>query len=275
MTRIVTVQETTCLDRIAFRCTLPIALSSEHATRLRRAFSSADIRYRAFSETVSGARDLLTISQKGAFKIDFVVGAPTFTLAFERAGKAAAKAGLDDAMHDVAKTLSACALGDLAYTFDDSAQKSIESFYQDPHVRNLIAFARIDRPLEKPDVSVTKVSRPCGSCVTFEVQYNADKSVKEIGYRTQACNIATLTTGILAEHAVGCDAASIAEARSTFVAFLNGQTDVPPWTDVHNLEVLRELPHRHSAALLPFDTILQTFATFYGPVLPLDVAGSL
>lgn len=112
------------------------------------------------------------------------------------------------------------------------------------------------RRIADPDASVHLRSRMCGSTVTIDVQLNAKRHVEAFGYEVKACSLGSAATAILAKHAVGSDAQTLAAVRDAVRTILSGadEIDIPEgWEDIAVLAPARDTRSRHSAIMIAFD----------------------
>jgi len=116
------------------------------------------------------------------------------------------------------------------------------------------------RRLETPDASVNLRSRMCGSTVTIDVRLDDDARVADLGFDVHACSLGSAATAILAKHAVGSDATTLAAVRDAVRAMLSGdeEIEVPDgWDDIAVLAPARDTRSRHSAIMIAFDAANQ------------------
>lgn len=247
------VQDTSCLDRIKFRCTLPDPISMTQCDALKRVFSGDRVTHQAFSALIPSGRDLLSVARQGVYQLDLVVGDKTLILSFESTDKTWPV----DIMEQVTAQLSQSGFRSIEFEARADVSGALGAFYEDKAIRVMIQQARIDRPLSEPDISITKVSRTCGSRVTIEACLDGEGRLSEIGYRTTACDIATLATRILSLHAPGLTLKDISRVRTSLSAFILGQPVASLWPELHVFSSVRDLPQRHAAIYLAFDALIE------------------
>lgn len=114
--------------------------------------------------------------------------------------------------------------------------------------------------LAEPMASVEKRSPICGSRVTVDVRTDAAGRVSEIGMLVRACALGQASSSLMAAHAIGHDAASLAAARDALSAWLAGEGGVPDWP---GLDIFTPaLPHsaRHASIRLAFEAVAEAAA---------------
>jgi NifU-like protein involved in Fe-S cluster formation len=119
--------------------------------------------------------------------------------------------------------------------------------------------ARRARRLERPDATVERVSRLCGSRIVLDLNMR-DGAVTAIGYRLEACMLGEAGAAVLAEALPGRPAAE-ARAVAQAVRRMLETPDAPlpggPWADLELLRPAIDLKNRHGSVLLPFDAVVE------------------
>ena len=127
------------------------------------------------------------------------------------------------------------------------------------YTERLMAFCHdvaAPRRLNAPDASVHMRSRLCGSTVTIDVTMDPEDRVADLGFDVHACSLGSAATAILAKHAVGSDAGTLAAVREAVRSMLDGaeEIEVPDgWDDIAVLAPARDTRSRHSAIMIAFD----------------------
>lgn len=123
-------------------------------------------------------------------------------------------------------------------------------------VREWAVRVRNDRRLADPDISVTRVSRTCGSAVTLDVRRRGDLIV-ELGWRARACTLGMASTAIVVRHACGRTFSEIEETSRDLRRVLAGEDAafIEPWGDLEIFRAAQPFASRHSSILLPFDAL--------------------
>jgi NifU-like protein involved in Fe-S cluster formation len=112
--------------------------------------------------------------------------------------------------------------------------------------------------LDDPQATVAKRSPICGSRVTVDVRLDADGRISELGQEVRACALGQASAALMGEHAIGKNAAELAEARDALTAFLAGtRADPGAWP---GLEIFGPaIPHsaRHASIRLAFEAVAE------------------
>ncbi len=111
-------------------------------------------------------------------------------------------------------------------------------------------------PIARPDASVEKVSRICGSTVRVDICLNqAGTHIEDISVTPKACALGQAATSILAEHAVGASVIEVISARDALKAMLKENADPPEgrFWELRHLAGVADYPPRHTSTLLAFD----------------------
>ena len=115
--------------------------------------------------------------------------------------------------------------------------------------------------IERAQASVEKRSPVCGSRVTVDVDLDETGRVQAIGMLVRACALGQASAALMSRHAVGKDAAELADARDALTGWLAGERDGPP--DWPGLELfVPALPHRarHPSIRLAFEAVAEAAA---------------
>lgn len=137
------------------------------------------------------------------------------------------------------------------------ADLDLDKLYQ-----SLTQYARAvrrDRRLSIPPAdSVTVQSPLCGSELTLDALI-VDARVQELGYRIRACSLGQASTAIVAARATDLDAATIARIGAQLRTILAGESTSCDWPELEIFALVRDIPSRHGAVLLPFRALEQLF----------------
>jgi|GEM_PF-6287782 len=246
------VQDTGCLDRLKFRCALSAPISSAQCEALKKSFNDNQVTHHAFSKTVPGGRDLLSIARLGEYQLDLVVGDATLVFSFVCPDKT----WPIRTMNKVTARLSLSGFPPIAFEANAEAAGAFGDFYEDGTIRAMVKQSRIDRPLARPHIHATEISQTCGSRVTIEACLDEAGRISDIGYQTKACDIATLATLILSRNALDLSLKEIVMARASLKKSLLGQAARLPWPELFIFSAIHDLPHRHAAVFLAFDALV-------------------
>ncbi len=127
-------------------------------------------------------------------------------------------------------------------------------------ILRLAASSPSSERLAAPMASVEKRSPVCGSRVTVDVRTDAAGRVSEIGMVVRACALGQASSSLMAAHATGHDATSLARTRDALAAWLAGEGALPDWP---GLDIFTPaLPHtaRHASIRLAFEAVAEAAA---------------
>lgn len=128
-----------------------------------------------------------------------------------------------------------------------------ETLYNLEILRLAAATASLVR-LAEPQASVERRSPVCGSRVTVDLCLTADGRIEAIGQEVRACALGQASAALLQAHALGQDAAQLADARDTLAAYLHGERDDPgSWPGLALFAPARAHRARHASILLAFE----------------------
>lgn len=115
--------------------------------------------------------------------------------------------------------------------------------------------------LEGAQASVEKSSPVCGSRVTVDVVLDDAGRVAGLGQEVRACALGQASAALMGAHAVGRDAAELAEASDRLAAYLAGTRDDPgDWPGLDLFSDARRFPARHRSIMLPFEAVAEAAA---------------
>lgn len=108
--------------------------------------------------------------------------------------------------------------------------------------------------LTKPDVSVRKVARLCGSSVELDLSVDGE-AIREIALRIKACALGQAAASVFAHHAVGASFREVFAARDALREMLKADGSAPEgrFAELVALEGARDYPARHQSILLAFN----------------------
>ncbi|MEE8296053.1 MAG: iron-sulfur cluster assembly scaffold protein [Sphingomonadales bacterium] len=114
--------------------------------------------------------------------------------------------------------------------------------------------------LDKPDVSVTKHSRVCGSTITIDVNLKAGR-VSNFGAEVKACALGQASTAIVEKQVFGKTWADLNPVYQELQNLLAGKTEDFPaeWKELEVFVSAQQHKARHSAILLPFKALEEAF----------------
>jgi len=134
-------------------------------------------------------------------------------------------------------------------------EQDLSSLYH-CEIRTWAREVRNDRRLTKPDVTITKTSRTCGSSLTLDLSVETD-SVVQIGWMARACTLGMASLAILVDAAPGLTLCEIEQARLMLRKLLQegSASFSQQWNALALFTAARQFPGRHESILLPFDAI--------------------
>jgi NifU-like protein involved in Fe-S cluster formation len=112
--------------------------------------------------------------------------------------------------------------------------------------------------LAKPDATVRRVSRVCGSAIEVDVCV-LDGRISAYGHSISACALGQTSTAIVAANVIGTSVGELRDVRAQMTAMLkdNGAPPAGRWADLACLEPVRDYPPRHTSTLLVFDALVE------------------
>lgn len=132
---------------------------------------------------------------------------------------------------------------------DDATDRTGELYEA---LRQYAQQARRDVRLQAPDAdSVTVHSPLCGSQLTLDAMI-AGGRVRQLGHRVRACSLGQAATMIVAAHADGLDQPTTRRIGAQLKAILAGTGSRSDWPELEIFALVRDIPNRHGAVLLPF-----------------------
>lgn len=109
--------------------------------------------------------------------------------------------------------------------------------------------------------SAEKKAPLCGSRVAVDMVLDDGGRVAALGQEVKACALGQASAALLGAHAIGSDAAALADARDALAAYLAGGRDEPgAWPGLDVFAAARSFPARHGAILLPFQAAAEAAA---------------
>lgn len=115
--------------------------------------------------------------------------------------------------------------------------------------------------LADPQASVERRSATCGSRVTVDVRMDETGRIADLGLEVRACALGQASAALMAAHAIGQDADTLAQTRERLAAFLaGGSDDLDFWPGLSVLAPARDYPARHASIKLSFDAVAQAAA---------------
>jgi len=117
------------------------------------------------------------------------------------------------------------------------------------------------RRLERAQASVEKSSPVCGSRVVVDLVLDKEGRVAALGQEVRACALGQASASLMGAHAIGRDAAALAQARDALAAYLAGRRDDPgDWPGLAVFADARRFTARHPSILLAFEAAAEAAA---------------
>ncbi len=117
------------------------------------------------------------------------------------------------------------------------------------------------RRLERAQASVEKSSPVCGSRVVVDLVLDKRGRVAALGQEVKACALGQASASLMGAHAIGRDAAALAQARDALAAYLAGRRDDPgDWPGLAVFADARRFTARHPSILLAFEAAAEAAA---------------
>lgn len=133
----------------------------------------------------------------------------------------------------------------------------INDIYNKDVLRLAANISRID-PLESPDARVHVRSPLCGSTLDIDLKV-VNARIVDYGQTIKACALGQASASVMAQAAIGKDAAEIERVRTIVEKMLKDGGAAPDgdWAALAALIPAKDAPARHGAILLPFDGVLK------------------
>ena len=115
--------------------------------------------------------------------------------------------------------------------------------------------------LDAPDATATAQSKLCGSTITVDLQLEGDR-VTDFGQTVKACLLGQAAAAVVGREIIGTTRAEFHAVAEHMRAMLKkgGPPPVGRWSDLRELEPVRDYRTRHASTLLIFDAIERAFA---------------
>lgn len=115
--------------------------------------------------------------------------------------------------------------------------------------------------LDRPDATVRRVSRVCGSSIEVDI-VTRDGRITGYGHDISACALGQTSAAIVATNIIGTPVGEFLAIRDQMTAMLkaNGPPPAGKWSDLAYLEPVRDYAPRHTSTLLVFDAVAEAIA---------------
>lgn len=132
-----------------------------------------------------------------------------------------------------------------------------DELYSNAVLRLAADIPRIGR-LSRPQASVRKVSRLCGSEVEVDIAMQGDR-VADLALRVKACALGQASASILARQVIGASREELEMARDSLLAMLKSGKPGPRgrFSELAVLEGARAYPARHQSVMLAFEAVAE------------------
>ncbi len=109
-------------------------------------------------------------------------------------------------------------------------------------------------PLDPAGLREERRSPTCGSRVIVTLDLAPGGTIRAVGLDAKACALGQAAAAIMAQGALGKDAAQMAAAGEAWRAYLAGESEaMPDWPDLSLLSAGRDYPARHPSMRLAFE----------------------
>jgi NifU-like protein involved in Fe-S cluster formation len=127
--------------------------------------------------------------------------------------------------------------------------------------------------LARPDASVEKVAKLCGSRVLVDVTVQGDR-VADFAQEVKACALGQAAASVLGSQVIGASLSELEVARDQFRAMLKAGGTPPDgrFSDLAMLAPVKDYPARHASTLLAFEAVTEAVAQAMGRTSPAGAA---
>lgn len=153
---------------------------------------------------------------------------------------------------------NAAAQAELAGAREPLADEVLDLY--DEQVMKLAADIPRTQRLAHPDVTVTEVSRVCGSQITIDVVMAGDR-VTDYAQTVDACQLGKVSAALMGRTVIGKTADEIRGARDTMRRMLKEDGPVPEgdWASFGIFIHAQPFKSRHGSIMLPFEALVRAF----------------
>ncbi len=133
----------------------------------------------------------------------------------------------------------------------------INDIYNKDVLRLAANISRVD-PMAAPQARVHVRAPLCGSTLEIELMVE-DERIVDYAQNIKACALGQASASVMAQAAIGKDAAEIERVRAIVEKMLKegGPAPTGEWVGLSALIPAKDAPARHGAILLPFDGVLK------------------
>lgn len=110
--------------------------------------------------------------------------------------------------------------------------------------------------LDEPAATATADNPLCGDRVTLDLATDGAR-IGEVRHKTRGCLLTRAAANLLARHAEGLDLAEATALQESARAWLEGETDQPPFPDLEPMAPVRNVKSRHDCVTIAFDALAE------------------
>jgi nitrogen fixation NifU-like protein len=110
--------------------------------------------------------------------------------------------------------------------------------------------------LEAPDGTATADNPLCGDRVTLDLK-SRDGCITEIAHKTRGCLLTRAAAALLSRHAEGLPLAKARALEITARAYLDGESDTPPFPELAVMAPVKAVRSRHDCVTIAFDALAE------------------
>ena len=110
--------------------------------------------------------------------------------------------------------------------------------------------------LDQPAASATANNPLCGDRVTLDLETN-DGRIGRIRHKTRGCLLTRAAANLIAAHAEGHALAEAATLQAKVRAWLDGETDEPPFPELSSMSPVKAVRSRHDCVTIAFDALAE------------------
>ncbi|MXO48473.1 iron-sulfur cluster assembly scaffold protein [Erythrobacter vulgaris] len=105
------------------------------------------------------------------------------------------------------------------------------------------------------------LSRTCGS----SLRMSSEIDLTDVGLKISACAVGQASAAIFVRHCAGRSEKDLAVSLAQIESWLAGNSPLPDWPDIQQIEPARDYPGRHGAIALPWKAALDALSNGVGP----------
>jgi NifU-like protein involved in Fe-S cluster formation len=105
------------------------------------------------------------------------------------------------------------------------------------------------------------ISRTCGS----SLRISTESDLTDVGLKISACAVGQASAAIFVRHCAGRGEKELAVSLAQIERWLAGNSPLPDWPDIQQIELARDYPGRHGAIALPWKAALDALSNGVGP----------